>query len=379
MSMNATKQINSPFKEPEEEILLSEIAGNSESINKIKNLIHQVANTDVNVLILGESGTGKEVVARNIHGLSKKSDMPFVAINCGAIPSELLESELFGHEKGAFTGAITTRIGRFELAENGTLFLDEIGDMPLAMQIKLLRVLQEKKFERVGSNKSIDSNVRIIAATNKNLEKAISQGLFREDLYYRLHVFPIEMPSLKSRIEDLPDLIHSISQKLNCQIQFSDTTIQLLKKYPWPGNIRELSNLIERLSITHPTGEITLDSLPEKYLQTFSEQNAEEVNGVFHQNLGHGDFDRVVIASPNYAKLADNNLMQMIATGHFPQAANLPIEGIDLKNLLVNLELTYIKQALAMTHGVVAHAASKLNMRRTTLVEKMRKYKIASK
>lgn len=376
MSLNVTKKIHSAS---EEDSFLPEIAGNSESINKIKNLINQVANTDVNVLILGESGTGKEVVARNIHGLSKKAHTPFVAINCGAIPSELLESELFGHEKGAFTGAITTRIGRFELAENGTLFLDEIGDMPIAMQIKLLRVLQEKKFERVGSNKSIYSNVRIIAATNKNLEKAILQGLFREDLYYRLHVFPIEMPSLKSRIEDLSDLIYSISQRLNCQIQFSEDTIQLLKNHPWPGNIRELSNLIERLSITHATREITIEDLPEKYLQTFPEQNSDEVNGIYHQNLGHGHFDRVVIASTNYAKLAENNMMQMIATGQFPNSANLPTEGIDLKNLLVNLELTYIKQALAMTNGVVAHAASKLNMRRTTLVEKMRKYKIASK
>lgn len=376
MSLHATKQINSIS---EQTLFLPEIAGKSDAISKIKNLIDQVANTEVNVLILGESGTGKEVVARNIHGLSKKAHTPFVAINCGAIPSELLESELFGHEKGAFTGAITTRIGRFELAENGTLFLDEIGDMPLAMQIKLLRVLQEKKFERVGSNKSISSNVRIIAATNKNLEKAIAQGLFREDLYYRLHVFPIELPSLKNRIEDLSDLIYSISQKLNCKTQFSEKAIDLLKNYPWPGNIRELSNLIERLSITHPTKEITIDELPEKYLQDFSEQNIEESSGIFHQNLGHGDFDRVVMATSNYAKMTENNIMQMIAAGHFPHTANLPIEGIDLKNLLVNLELTYIKQALAMANGVVAHAANKLNMRRTTLVEKMRKYKIASK
>lgn len=376
MSLNATKQINSVSTSDE---FLPEIAGKSDSINKIKSLIHQVADTDVNVLILGESGTGKEVVARNIHGLSKKSHTPFVAINCGAIPSELLESELFGHEKGAFTGAITTRIGRFELAENGTLFLDEIGDMPLAMQIKLLRVLQEKKFERVGSNKSISSNVRIIAATNKDLEKAISQGLFREDLYYRLHVFPIEMPPLKNRIEDLPDLIHSILEKLNCQVKFSEESIQLLKNYPWPGNIRELSNLIERLAITHPEKVITLDDMPEKYIQIVSEKNTDNGNGVYHQNLGHGDFDRVVIANSNYTKLTENNIMQMIATGHFPPSANLPIEGIDLKNLLVNLELTYIKQALTMSNGVVAHAAGKLNMRRTTLVEKMRKYKLASK
>ncbi len=378
MSLNATKQITSASCE-EDNLFLPEIAGNSLAINKIKNLIHQVANTDVSILILGESGTGKEVVARNIHGISKKAHTPFVALNCGAIPSELLESELFGHEKGAFTGAITTRIGRFELAENGTLFLDEIGDMPLSMQIKLLRVLQEKKFERVGSNKSIHANVRIIAATNKNLEKAIQQGLFREDLYYRLHVFPIDMPPLKERMEDLPDLIYSISQKLNYQIQFSTETINWLKNYAWPGNIRELSNLIERLSITHADKEILIDDLPEKYLRTQPETFHEEMSGIFHQSLLNSDFDRVVMANTQYAKSTEHHVMQMIAAGHFPHSANLPIEGIDLKNLLVNLEVTYIKQALSMTNGVVAHAACKLNMRRTTLVEKMRKHQLVSK
>jgi sigma-54 specific flagellar transcriptional regulator A len=378
MSLNSTKQTTSTSEE-EMDLFLPEIAGTSTSISKIKNLIYQVANTDVNILILGESGTGKEVVARNIHGLSKKAHTPFVALNCGAIPSELLESELFGHEKGAFTGAITTRIGRFELAENGTLFLDEIGDMPLAMQIKLLRVLQEKKFERVGSNKSINSNVRIIAATNKNLEKAIQQGLFREDLYYRLHVFPIEMPPLRERIEDLADLINSISQKLNYQINFSTEAINWLKGYSWPGNIRELSNLIERLSITHANKEILVEHLPEKYIKIHPDVTPEETNGIYHQSLLNPDFDRVVLANTHYTKTTEAHVMQMIATGHFPSSANLPIEGIDLKELLVNLEVAYIKQALAMTNGVVAHAASKLNIRRTTLVEKMKKYQVMSK
>lgn len=378
MSLNVTNKISSIDGE-KEDTFLPEIAGESFAIAKIKNMIHQVADTEVNILILGESGTGKEVVARNIHGLSKMAHKPFVALNCGAIPSELLESELFGHEKGAFTGAITTRIGRFELAENGTLFLDEIGDMPLTMQIKLLRVLQERKFERVGSNKSIQANVRIIAATNKNLENAIQLGLFREDLYYRLHVFPIDMPPLKARIEDLPDLINSISRKLNYQIQFSTETINWLKNYTWPGNIRELSNLIERLSITHPNKMIMVEDLPERYLKKQPELSHEEMNGVFHQSVLNSDFDRVVMANAHYSKSTENNIMQMIASGNFPHSANLPIEGIDLKSLLINLEVTYIKQALSMTNGVVAHAASKLNMRRTTLVEKMRKYQVMSK
>ncbi len=374
MSANSTNKKNSPNQE-KIDMVLPEISGNSVAITKIKNLIHQVANTEVNILILGESGTGKEVVARNIHDFSQKSNRPFVALNCGAIPSELLESELFGHEKGAFTGAITTRIGRFELAEKGTLFLDEIGDMPLAMQIKLLRVLQEKRFERVGSNKSIQTNVRIIAATNKNLEKAIQEGLFREDLYYRLHVFPIEMPALRDRREDIPDLVNSISQKLNQPINFSKEVMNCFHYYDWPGNIRELSNIIERLSITHSNQEIMVEHLPEKYL---IKTNLIKTNSLYHQSVIHSDFDSIVLTKTNSGKPTEwhNNIMQMIAGGHFPDTANLSIEGIDLKKLLVNLEVTYITQALAMTNGIVAHAASKLKMRRTTLVEKIRKYQL---
>ncbi|RUR08957.1 sigma-54-dependent Fis family transcriptional regulator [Legionella sp. km772] len=193
---------------------LSRLVGNSDGIRFVRRLIDQVANTDASVLILGESGTGKEVVARTIHTLSSRSAKPFIPINCGAIPGELLESELFGHEKGAFTGAITSRQGRFELANGGTLFLDEIGDMPLAMQVKLLRVLQEQSFERVGANKSITVNVRIIAATHRNLEQAIQEGKFREDLFYRLNVFPIEMPPLRERREDIPLLFNELISRI---------------------------------------------------------------------------------------------------------------------------------------------------------------------
>ena len=195
--------------QPQSPELFRSLVGNSRETRRVRKMIEQVAPTEATVLVLGESGTGKEVVARNIHYHSQRRNKPFVPINCGAIPSELLESELFGHEKGSFTGAIGARQGRFELAQGGTIFLDEIGDMPLAMQVKLLRVIQERSFERVGSNKSIKCDVRIVAATHRNLEKHIRDGKFREDLYYRLNVFPVEMPRLRDRVEDLPlSLIH---------------------------------------------------------------------------------------------------------------------------------------------------------------------------
>jgi len=194
--------------------LFRSLVGTSRAVQMVRKMIQQVANSDANVLILGESGTGKEVVARNLHYHSNRRDKAFVPVNCGAIPADLLESELFGHEKGAFTGAISARQGRFELAEGGTLFLDEIGDMSLNMQVKLLRVLQERTFERVGSNKSITANVRIIAATHRNLEEAIIEGNFREDLFYRLNVFPIEMPPLRERVEDIPLLINELIRRI---------------------------------------------------------------------------------------------------------------------------------------------------------------------
>lgn len=197
--------------------LFRSLVGQSLGIQEVRHLIEQVASTEANVLILGESGTGKEVVARNVHYHSSRRNGPFVPINCGAIPPDLLESELFGHEKGAFTGALTTRKGRFELADGGTLFLDEIGDMPMAMQVKLLRVLQERCFERVGGNSTIKANVRIIAATHRDLETMISDEKFREDLYYRLNVFPIEMPALKERKDDIPLLLQELMTRLQAE------------------------------------------------------------------------------------------------------------------------------------------------------------------
>jgi sigma-54 specific flagellar transcriptional regulator A len=323
--------------------------GNSPGVVRVRKLVEQVANSDANVLILGESGTGKEVVARNIHYFSSRRESPFVPLNCGAIPSELLESELFGHEKGAFTGAITARQGRFELAEGGTLFLDEIGDMSLHMQVKLLRVLQERVFERVGGNRSIRADVRIIAATHRNLEDAIQEGRFREDLFYRLNVFPIHMPPLRDRRDDVPLLIEELIRRYQSEkrasLRLTHAAVQTLSTYNWPGNVRELANLVERLAILYPNGVVDVQDLPEK----------------FRANVGEA------IASPKASNVEE-------LPTHPLSMPRLPREGIDLKEHLSNLEVTLIKQALEESGGVVAHAAERLHLRRTTLVEKLRKY-----
>ncbi len=249
--------------------LFRSLVGTSRAVQHVRQMMEQVADTEASVLILGESGTGKEVVARNLHYHSKRRQGPFVPVNCGAIPAELLESELFGHEKGAFTGAITARAGRFELAEGGTLFLDEIGDMPLPMQVKLLRVLQERTFERVGSNRTQNADVRIIAATHKDLEKMIEEGTFREDLYYRLNVFPIEMAPLRERVEDIPLLMNELISRMEHEkrgsIRFNSAAIMSLCRHDWPGNVRELANLVERMAIMHPYGVIGVMELPKKF------------------------------------------------------------------------------------------------------------------
>ena len=333
--------------------LFSSLVGNSSQIRQVRDMMSQVADKDVTVLIEGDSGTGKEVVARNLHYHSDRRNGPFVPVNCGAIPAELLESELFGHEKGAFTGAISTRAGRFELAEGGTLFLDEIGDMPLHMQVKILRVLQEKSFERVGGNKSFKTDVRIIAATHRNLESMIENGDFREDLYYRLNVFPIEMPSLSQRSEDIPLLINEIVKRLESEgrgsVRFSSSSVLSLCQHPWPGNVRELANLVERMAIIKPGAVIGVAELPEKYRHVDIETDFDD----FTQSAG-------VMAQPLVAGVGDTVL--------------LPESGIDLKEYISDIEQNLIQQALDNNSGVVARAAEQLMIRRTTLVEKMRKY-----
>ena len=337
--------------------LFRSLVGTSRAIQHVRQMMQQVADTDASVLILGESGTGKEVVARNLHYHSKRRDAPFVPVNCGAIPAELLESELFGHEKGAFTGAITSRAGRFELANGGTLFLDEIGDMPLPMQVKLLRVLQERTFERVGSNKTQSADVRIIAATHKNLETMIEVGAFREDLYYRLNVFPIEMAPLRERVEDIPLLMNELISRMEHEkrgsIRFNSVSIMSLCRHAWPGNVRELANLVERMAIMHPYGVIGVAELPKKF--RYVDDDDEQAPDPMFSEME----ERVAI----------NN-----SVPDFSSSAMLPPEGLDLKDYLGGLEQGLIQQALDDANGIVARAAERLRIRRTTLVEKMRKY-----
>ncbi len=333
--------------------LFRSLVGASRSVQHVRQLMGQVADKDVSVLITGESGTGKEVVARNLHYHSARRERPFVPVNCGAIPAELLESELFGHEKGAFTGAITARVGRFELAEGGTLFLDEIGDMPLNMQVKILRVLQEKTYERVGSNRTLTADVRVVAATHKHLEDMIGSGAFREDLYYRLNVFPIEMPALRERVEDIPLLINELIARMEKEkrgsIRLNSACIMNLCRHDWPGNVRELANLVERLAIMHPYGVVGVQELPKKFRYV---DDIDENRPVEDVGMPSGAPGLIGLDAP----------------------ALLPVNGIDLKDYLGNLEKQLIQQALDEAGGVVARAAEKLRIRRTTLVEKVRKY-----
>jgi sigma-54 specific flagellar transcriptional regulator A len=341
--------------------LFRSMTGQSNAMQGIRRLIEQVAKSDASVLILGESGTGKEVAARNLHYLSDRSSKPFVPINCGAIPAELLESELFGHEKGAFTGALTARQGRFELAQGGTIFLDEIGDMPLPMQVKLLRVLQERTFERVGSSVSIQTDVRIIAATHRNLEEEVKHNRFREDLFYRLNVFPIELPALRERADDISLLINELVARLENDkrgsVRLSPNAVQSLMLCDWPGNIRELANLIERLCILYPYGVVDLKDLPSEY----------------QKNEGLKSYPQPELAERRSEAQEQTTNIQSIST---TPLANLPENGVNLKEFVAKLEISYIEQALAEEDWVVARAAKRLGMRRTTLVEKMRKYEL---
>jgi len=364
-------------------ILFRSLVGASQAMLQVRFLIEQVAETAANVLILGESGTGKEVVARNIHNLSPRAKGPFVPINCGAIPAELLESELFGHEKGAFTGAFSTRKGRFELAETGTLFLDEIGDMPQPMQVKLLRVLQERTFERVGGSKSIKADVRIIAATHQNLEEMIKTGDFREDLYYRLNVFPIETPALRDRQEDVPlllqELVNRFEHEQGKTVRFTEKALESLMEHKWAGNVRELSNLIERMLIMYGDQIVDVAELPAKYqhidTETYQPQYPEEleereaINEMFAGfTYDEDDEDTLDEKSIDTKAITAEQAPSVISS--------LPDEGINLKEYLAELEISLIEQALVKHDWVVARAAETLGMRRTTLVEKMRKYNL---
>jgi DNA-binding NtrC family response regulator len=315
---------------------IERLIGQSAPMHHLYRIVKRVAKTDSTVLITGESGTGKELIANAIHYQSTRRDMPFVPINCGAIPEELLESELFGHEKGAFTGAFKERRGRFELANKGTIFLDEIGEMSPKLQVKLLRFIQEMKFQRVGGSRTVEVDVRILAATNKDLERAVAESEFREDLFYRLNVIPIHVPPLREREGDIAILIqHFLKQhclkKTIPQKQMSAAAIESLVQYDWPGNVRELQNVIERLVILTDTDEIQLYDLP-KRMQAVQPIEAR------HTDLG--------------------------------------VDGINLKETLDDLENRLILDALQRAGGVKNKAAKLLGLNRTTLIEKMKKKQI---
>lgn len=347
--------------------------GNSTVQCGVRELINQVAHHDTLVLIQGESGSGKEVVARGVHNASPRRDRPFVPVNCGAIPADLLESELFGHEKGAFTGAISARKGRFELAEGGTLFLDEIGDMSLPMQVKLLRVLQERCFERVGGNETKHCDVRIIAATHRDLAAMISDGSFRHDLFFRLNIFPIEVPPLRAHAEDLPQLVRHFLIRFEgkgMQIpRFTKAALDTMALYGWPGNVRELENLLERLCITHASKVVGAADLPAQFSSCAIEITA-----------GHDPS-----AADEVVELQDLPTAKRTAAEPLPFNGNfsasdqgivLPESGFDLKVHLQEMEKTYITEALRRAEGTITTAAKLLGLQRTTLAEKMKKLEL---
>lgn len=364
MSIDATKEILEARKlllqesktEEDPLSLFPEIVAQSPQMHQVLQLVAKMAKTNGSVLILGESGTGKELIASALHRLSHRAHHPFIAINCSAIPDELLESELFGHVKGAFTGADRQREGYFGTANQGTVFLDEIGDMSLRLQAKLLRVLQEKTYSPVGSNRVLDADVRIIAATNVDLEKAIKEQNFRLDLYYRLHVLPLNLPPLRERAEDIACLLHHFLEIAN-QVHrkevpcwFSADAMAILLQYEWPGNIRQLQNIIERLVIVKEGGEITAQELPAECFVL--------------QEGGHGQSvaPKVFVSMPS---------------AHYPKEfGSLPTEGINLTQVMEDLENRYILEALERTQNNKNQAARLLGLNRTTLVERLKKRKI---
>ena len=420
---------------------LDAIIGRSESILSLKRLIESVAQSDATVLVIGESGTGKELVARALHDHSQRAVKRFVPVNCGAIPKDLIESELFGHRKGAFTGAISDRMGRFELAQDGTLFLDEIGDLPLDMQVKLLRVLQERSVDPIGSNKPVDINVRVVAATHKDLESEVQAGRFREDLYYRLNVLPVTTPPLRERPEDIAALcehfakIHANPNKL--PVELSDLLLSELLQYEWPGNIRELSNLMARFSALFPGKSICYADIPtmmmpkglreprsgtaqaklvsqspmanpdestvvsleaqssEAQLATeppaikgapleaktpdTSESTAEgfkaESSAQVFNPVGSANLESPASPPPSQASAGDYNPIEDLIA--LAQGTPLPaIDSIPLKQRIAELEKTLIEQALQQAEGNVSQTARILAIQRTTLIEKINKYNL---
>ena len=399
----------------------SEILGSSKAISSLRALIRQCADSNAPVLIRGESGVGKELVCRELHNHSPRYSQRLVAINCGAIPAQLLESELFGHKKGAFTGASCDRKGRFELANNGTLFLDEIGDMPLDLQVKFLRVLEARQIEPVGANSAIDIDVRVVAATHRDLTQMIEEGSFREDLYYRLNVIPLKVPRLADRRDDVAELVDFFAAKFAAgrkPVRLGHISRHIMEAYTWPGNVRELSNFVQRLSVLFPGQLIDLAKIPEEFipgemlaiLDGLSErlgefeQAAPEPDTASEEldeadalaSIGLSGFDDLSTVLESALESAQDDHAESeeqdefhdedtVGTTNFESIVRLsetmetlPAGGVPTKDLLNRLEANLIRTALAQTRGNVSHAAGLLQLGRTTVIQKMAKYEITA-
>ena len=353
--------------------------GSSDEAIRLIRLIALCANSDAPILIQGETGTGKEVVSRELHRQSARSAKNFVGINCAAIPAQLLESELFGHKKGAFSGAIADRVGRFQLADQGTLFLDEIGDMPLDLQVKLLRVLEEREVMPVGASRAVPFDVRLIAATHQDLEGMVARKEFREDLYYRLNVVPIVIPPLRDRQTDIAELCHYYISLYSDdrKMSFTPKSIEVLSRYRWPGNVRELANLVKRLSVLSPEPDIELATIPAAYLPPQlaellrAEEQEDETSEpglppAFMAQLGQETTSKLSQPVSEVERIV--RLSQSMDS--------LPKEGIATKNLLGDIESNLIRVALTQSEGNVSKAAKLLQIGRTTLIQKLEKYQI---
>lgn len=365
------------------------IIGNSPPMREIRKLIETIADSTATVLVTGESGTGKELVAQALHFHSPRADANFVPLNCAAIPKELMESELFGHRKGAFTGALADRVGRFELAHGGTLFLDEIGDLSLDMQVKLLRVLQEKTVDPIGSSRPVDVDVRVVAATHRDLEAEIAAGRFREDLYYRLNVLPVQTPPLRERGDDIVLLARHYAEKFahkGAPVSFGSDFVEAMKRYDWPGNVRELSNLIHRFSTLFSGQRLSLRNLPAAMLPKGLQKLQEELGGSLPEPAQEDSPADVlqmfaVHEEPAIPAVADvgeprNDVEDIILLAQ--GGAVLPPEGLSLKERMAQIERAYIEQALDRAEGNVSKTARLLNLQRTTLIEKIDKYRLRS-
>jgi len=361
---------------------LPHFIGSSELAQALRGLVATMANSNATVMITGESGTGKELLARLLHDESNRCGANFVPINCAAIPKDLLESELFGHRKGAFTGAVADRVGRFELAHGGTIFLDEIGDMSLDMQVKLLRVLQERTVDPIGGTRQVQVDVRVIAATHRDLETEISAGRFREDLYYRLNVLPMVTPPLRERPSDVAELLDFFAKKFvnfgQPPIRFKADFMLALQKYPWPGNVRELSNLVDRFSTLYAGQELDLRAIPPTLLPKglISAQSELQAQAPLLAKLEMTPPPEVLAEMQDQPEPEDNDVESiiMLAQG----MPHLPPEGMSLKERMAQIERSIIEQALDRNSGNVSRTAKLLNLQRTTLIEKINKYELRS-